>query len=68
MHTIFWYLQVLICAPSNVAVDNIVEKIKPLTEVCVLGFVSPVSLSSEMEQHDDYGHIESAFENLVRFN
>ncbi|EFO18850.2 hypothetical protein LOAG_09644, partial [Loa loa] len=56
--------KVLICAPSNVAVNNIVDRLKDLDGICVLGFNSELSLASELEQHDKFSDIQCAFKKL----
>ncbi|KAL3982997.1 AAA domain family protein [Acanthocheilonema viteae] len=56
--------KVLICAPSNVAVNNIVSRLKDLAGICALGFNSELSLANELEQHDKFIDIQFAFEKL----
>ncbi|VDP14238.1 unnamed protein product [Onchocerca flexuosa] len=56
--------KVLICAPSNVAVNNIVDRLKDLSSICALGFNSELSLATELEQHEKFIDIQSAFKKL----
>ncbi|KAM3725298.1 DNA-binding protein [Dirofilaria immitis] len=56
--------KVLICAPSNVAVNNIVDRLKDLAGICALGYNSELSLASELEQHDKFIDIQCAFKKL----
>ncbi|MCP9265512.1 DNA-binding protein SMUBP-2 [Dirofilaria immitis] len=57
-------ITVLICAPSNVAVNNIVDRLKDLAGICALGYNSELSLASELEQHDKFIDIQCAFKKL----
>ncbi|VIO87696.1 Regulator of nonsense transcripts 1 homolog, putative [Brugia malayi] len=56
--------KVLICAPSNIAVNNIVDRLKDLAGICALGFNSELSLAAELEQHDRFVDIQCAFKKL----
>uniref|UniRef100_A0A0R3RYS8 Helicase ATP-binding domain-containing protein n=1 Tax=Elaeophora elaphi TaxID=1147741 RepID=A0A0R3RYS8_9BILA len=56
--------KVLICTPSNVAVNNIVNRLKDLAGICALGFNSNLSLANELEQHDKFIDIQCAFKKL----
>uniref|UniRef100_A0A915PY68 Helicase ATP-binding domain-containing protein n=1 Tax=Setaria digitata TaxID=48799 RepID=A0A915PY68_9BILA len=56
--------KVLISAPSNVAVNNIMDRLKDLTGMCALGFNSELSLATELEQHNKFIDIQCAFKKL----
>ncbi|VDM98223.1 unnamed protein product [Thelazia callipaeda] len=55
---------VLICAPSNVAVNNVVNRLKGFTEICSLGIDSELSLSKELEQLEKFSDVQSLIRNL----
>ncbi|VDK89206.1 unnamed protein product [Litomosoides sigmodontis] len=56
--------KVLICAPSNVAVNNIVNRLKNLSGMCALGFNSELSLANELEQHHKFVDIQCTLKKL----
>uniref|UniRef100_A0A1I7YPL5 Thioredoxin domain-containing protein n=1 Tax=Steinernema glaseri TaxID=37863 RepID=A0A1I7YPL5_9BILA len=56
--------KILVCAPSNQAVDNVLMRVRERVKACRLDSDSKVSLTEYMKTHENYEDLSSVYDQL----